>query len=206
MSFVMDLVQSSRNAPEDLEFNSWPASFQPSEHDKDNNYEQYMDLACSVSGSCPADFAKGELNTAFSLDSEPSGQEAARSRSNDLGMSEPSNKRLSAAERKLQSNRQAQKRFRQRQKVRLSVRCMRARICYELHVARSSWLTAVPQERSHTAEAKLLETTAQLEELQVRQRQLEARNLLLEKVARLNKQTVLREAHEPVPLPWEVSP
>ena len=69
-----------------------------------------------------------------------------------------------------------------------------------------SWLTAVPQERSHTAEAKLLETTAQLEELQVRQRQLEARNLLLEKVARLNKQTVLREAHEPVPLPWEVSP
>ena len=69
-----------------------------------------------------------------------------------------------------------------------------------------SWLSAVPQERSHTAEAKLLETTAQLEELQVRQRQLEARNLLLEKVARLNKQTVLREAHEPVPLPWEVSP
>ena len=69
-----------------------------------------------------------------------------------------------------------------------------------------SWLTAVPQERSHTAEAKLLETTAQLEELQVRQRHLEARNLLLEKVARLNKQTVLREAHEPVPLPWEVSP
>ncbi|DBA70363.1 hypothetical protein WJX79_000172 [Trebouxia sp. C0005] len=140
----------------------------------DKTYEQYMDLACSVSGSCPADFAKGE-NPDLSLDSEPSGLEAAaRSRSHDLGMSEPSNKRLSAAERKLQSNRQAQKRFRQRQK-----------------------------ERSHTAEAKLLETTAQLEELQVRQRQLEARNLLLEKVARLNKQTVLREAHEPVPLPWE---
>ena len=60
------------------------------------------------------------------------------------------------------------------------------------------------QERSHTAEAKLQATTTQLEELQVKQRQLEARNLLLEKVARLNKQTVLREAHEPVPLPWEV--
>ena len=65
-------------------------------------------------------------------------------------------------------------------------------------------MTAVPQERSRTAEAKLLETTAQLEELQVKQRQLEARNLLLEKVARRNKQTGLREAHEPVPLPWEV--
>ncbi|KAL0055380.1 hypothetical protein WJX82_011516 [Trebouxia sp. C0006] len=173
----MDLVQSSRNGPEDFDFDSWPASCQPSEHDIDKNYEQYMDLACSgsVSGSCPADFAKGDLNPDLSLDSEPSGLEAAaRSRSNDLGTSEPSNKRLSAAERKLQSNRQAQKRFRQRQK-----------------------------ERSHTAEAKLLETTAQLEELQVRQRHLEARNLLLEKVARLNKQTVLREAHEPVPLPWE---
>ena len=76
----------------------------------------------------------------------------------------------------------------------------------------SSKITCIPahvnpcvaQERSHTAEAKLQETTTQLEELQVKQRQLEARNLLLEKVARLNKQTVLREAHEPVPLPWEV--
>lgn len=62
------------------------------------------------------------------------------------------------------------------------------------------------QERSHTAEAKLLETTAQLEQLQLRQKQLEARNVLLEKISRLNKQTVLREAHEPVPLPWEVYP
>ncbi|DBA97104.1 TPA: hypothetical protein ACH3X1_014875 [Trebouxia sp. C0004] len=174
MSFVMDLVQSSRNGPGDFDFHNWPASFQPSEHAIDKNYEQYMDLACSVSGSCPADYARGDLNPDLSPHSEPSGLEAARSRSNDLGMSEPSIKRLSAAERKLQSNRQAQKRFRQRQK-----------------------------ERSHTAEAKLLETTAQLEELQVRQRQLEVRNLLLEKVARLNKQTVLREAHEPVQLPWE---
>ena len=128
MSFVMDLVQSSRNGPENFDFDSWPASCQPSEHDIDKNYEQYMDLACSVSGSCPADFAKGELNPDLSLDSEPSGLEAAaRSRSNDLDMSaEPSNKRLSAAERKLQSNRQAQKRFRQRQKVSPIVRCLRA--------------------------------------------------------------------------------
>jgi len=65
-------------------------------------------------------------------------------------------------------------------------------------------VTAVPQEWSHTTEAKLLETAAQLEELQVKQRQLEARNFLLEKVARLDKQTVLNEAHEPVPLLWEV--
>lgn len=123
MSFVMELAQSSRqfHGPENFDFDSWPASCQPSEHDMDKTYEQYMDLACSVSGSCPADFAKGE-NPDLSLDSEPSGLEAAaRSRSHDLGMSEPSNKRLSAAERKLQSNRQAQKRFRQRQKVSLIV-------------------------------------------------------------------------------------
>ena len=144
MSFVMDLVQSSRNGPEDFDFNSWPASFQPSEHDIDKNYEQYMDVACSVSGSCPADFAKGDSNPDLSLDSEPSGLEAARSRSNDLGMSEPSNKRLSAAERKLQSNRQAQKRFRQRQKVSLIVRCLRAWVCYELHGAHAQLADRCP--------------------------------------------------------------
>ena len=81
----------------------------------EETYEQYMDLACSASGSCPADFVKDELHPALSPNSEPSGLKLApRSGSNDLGMSEPSNKRLSAAER----NRQAQKRFRQRQKVR----------------------------------------------------------------------------------------
>ncbi|DBB00359.1 TPA: hypothetical protein ACH3X1_013711 [Trebouxia sp. C0004] len=130
-----------------------------------------MDLAYSASGSCLADFAKGELHPPLSLDSEPCGLAAAPpSRSNELGTSESSTRWLSAAER----NSQAQKRFRQRQK-----------------------------ERSHTAAAKLLTTTAQLEELQVKQRQLEVRKLLLEKVARLNKQTVLRVAHEHVSPPSE---
>ena len=147
MSFVMDLVQSSRNGPEDFDFDSWPASCQPSEHDIDKNYEQYMDLAWSgsVSGSCPADFAKGDLNPDLSLDSEPSGLEAAaRSRSNDLGTSEPSNKRLSAAERKLQSNRQAQKRFRQRQKVSVFVDVCVLEVCYELHVAHAQLADRCP--------------------------------------------------------------
>ncbi|KAL0019341.1 hypothetical protein WJX77_009940 [Trebouxia sp. C0004] len=117
-----------------------------------------MDLAYSESGSCSADFAKGELHPALSLDSEPCGLEAAPpSRSNELGTSESSTRRLSAAER----NSQAQKRFRQRQK-----------------------------ERSHTAAAKLLETTAQLEELQVKQRQLEASELTLPHFGRLWKEYV----------------
>ncbi len=126
MSFVMDLLQSDRKvAEEELELNSWPLPFPPTERDIEEGYEQYMDLACSVSGSCPADFAKGELHPAVSLDSQPSGLEAqARSRSNDLGMSEPANKRVSAAERKLQSNRQAQKRFRQRQKASEHIRAV----------------------------------------------------------------------------------
>ena len=44
------------------------------------------------------------------------------------------------------------------------------------------------QERSQSIEAQLAETTSQLHELRLRQRQLEARNSLLEKVAALNKQ------------------
>ena len=47
---------------------------------------------------------------------------------------------------------------------------------------------ASAQERSQTVEIQLSETTKQLHELRVRQRQLEARNALLEKVAKLNKQ------------------
>ena len=117
MSFVMNLMQSSSKNADELELSAWPALFQPTHRDVEEGYEQYMELACSASGSCPADYAKGQVDPALSLDSEPSGLEAApRSRSFDLGMSEPA-KKLNAAERKLQSNRQAQKRFRQRQKV-----------------------------------------------------------------------------------------
>jgi len=46
----------------------------------------------------------------------------------------------------------------------------------------------ISQERSHTVEAQLAETTTQLHELKLKQRQLEARNHLLEKVAALHKQ------------------
>ena len=118
MSFVVDLLQSGQRSSQELELDSWPIAFQPSERDIVQGYEQYMDLGASISDSCPADFAKGDLHTASSLSSDRGVSEAqTRSRSNDLGVCEPA-KRLSAAERKLQSNRQAQKRFRQRQKVR----------------------------------------------------------------------------------------
>ena len=121
MSFAMDLIPSGHRDSHDLELGAWPATFQPSAKELEQGYEQYMDLACSASGSCPADFAKGELQPAPSLDSIPSALGAQlRSRSNELSTSEPS-KRLNAAERKLHSNRQAQKRFRQRQKVRPTV-------------------------------------------------------------------------------------
>ncbi|KAL0017696.1 hypothetical protein WJX77_004684 [Trebouxia sp. C0004] len=118
-----------------------------------------MDLAYSASGSCLADFAKGELHPPLSLDSEPCGLAAAPpSRSNELGTSESSTRWLSAAER----NSQAQKRFRQRQK-----------------------------ERSHTAAAKLLTTTAQLEELQVKQRQLEGDSMWQAMLLKGGKRPVL---------------
>lgn len=52
------------------------------------------------------------------------------------------------------------------------------------------------QERAQNIEAQLSETTKQLHDLRVRQKQLEARNLLLEKVAKLNQQPS-QEASEP---------
>ncbi|DBA80153.1 TPA: hypothetical protein ACH3X2_007626 [Trebouxia sp. C0005] len=63
-------------------------------------------------------------------------------------------------ERKLAKNREAQRRFRQRHKA-----------------------------RSHDVEAQLAATTAQLEELRSRQQQLEARNVLLEKISYLSRKT-----------------
>ena len=71
-------------------------------------------------------------------------------------------------------------------------------------------LTAVAscRERSHDAEVRLLETSAKLQEVQLKQKELEARNLLLEKVARLSKQSVARNPNpkQPRDLPWEVGP
>ena len=49
---------------------------------------------------------------------------------------------------------------------------------------------AILQERSELIEAQLAETTSQLHELKLRQKQLEARNQLLEKVAVMNKQNI----------------
>lgn len=60
---------------------------------------------------------------------------------------------------------------------------------------------ASAQERSHTIEAQLSETTKQLHELRIRQRQLEARNALLEKVAKLNKQPSGEAPPEGLPSP-----
>ncbi|DBA68459.1 hypothetical protein WJX79_009497 [Trebouxia sp. C0005] len=77
----------------------------------------------------------------------------------DLALQQPANPQTTNQERIKEKNRIAQKRFRQRKK-----------------------------ERSETIEAQLATTTSQLHALKLRQRQLEARNDLLEKVAALNKQ------------------
>lgn len=77
----------------------------------------------------------------------------------DMALQQPANPHTTNQERIKEKNRLAQKRFRQRKK-----------------------------ERSETIEAQLAATTSQLHALKLRQRQLEARNDLLEKVAALNKQ------------------
>jgi len=71
-------------------------------------------------------------------------------------------------------------------KERRSVTISVAGLCLDhFSAVGSSWLA---QERSETIEAQLAATTSQLHDLKLRQRQLEARNDLLEKVAALNKQ------------------
>ncbi|DBA66318.1 TPA: hypothetical protein ACH3X2_002313 [Trebouxia sp. C0005] len=74
------------------------------------------------------------------------------------------NQQLTAVERRQEKNRLAQKRFRQRKK-----------------------------ERSSTTEAQLAETTSQLHNLKLKQKELEARNALLEKLARLDKQHKIQQ-------------
>ncbi len=49
------------------------------------------------------------------------------------------------------------------------------------------------QERSSTTEVQLAETASELLKLKVRQRELEARNALLEQLANLNKQQKLQQ-------------
>lgn len=56
-------------------------------------------------------------------------------------------------------------------------------------------------------EAQLAETTAQLRQLQIQQKQLEARNTLLEHVARIHQGPTpgTDEAHDPARQVWQVS-
>ena len=87
---------------------------------------------------------------------------------------------LVSADNTKEKNRLAQKRFRQRKKVHphhaLSDHCS------------SSECFVLTQERDQTTEAQLAETTSELRNLRLKQRELEARNNLLEKVASLSKQ------------------
>ncbi len=65
------------------------------------------------------------------------------------------------------------------------------------------------QERSSTTEAQLAETTSQLHNLKLKQKELEARNALLEKLARLDKQHKVQQ-ESPTNgcnvLLWQVTP
>ena len=102
--------------------------------------------------------------------------------------------------RKLEVNREAQRRFRQRQKVQL---LHTNGFCYmqQSSPANSRWVPA--QARSRSIETQLAEATAALREMRAKHSQLEARNQLLEKVALLNKtqtssdQTLLWQASLP---------
>ena len=85
-------------------------------------------------------------------------------------------------QRALDKSREAQKRFRQRQKVcTVELRCFSAR-----EAVRGVSLLA--QARLDTIQSQLDETTKQLRDLRVQQQQLQTRNILLEKIAQLSKE------------------
>ena len=121
MSLILDLLQSRQRSSQDLKLDAWPVACRPKERDIKQSYEQYTDLCTSVSRTCPGSLASGDSHTASSCNGDGTGSQA-RSPNSDL--SEPA-KRLSAAQRKLHSNRQAQKRFRERQKVCLREKSVR---------------------------------------------------------------------------------
>ena len=130
MSFVLDLLQSRQRGSKGLSLDIWPVALQPSDRDNKQGFEPCTNV--SVSSSCSGDVVRGDSHTASSCSGDGNGSQPQTQSSNiDLGISELA-KRPSAAQRKLQSNRQAQKRFRDRQKV-----CLLRNLC--LHVG----LTAV---------------------------------------------------------------
>ena len=88
---------------------------------------------------------------------------------------------MSSTERRLQKNKVAQKRFRERQKVRPCT-CISISITW---ASNCTWLLL--QARSKEIEAQFAATTAELEALKTKQKALEARNLLLEKLVQFNK-------------------
>lgn len=88
---------------------------------------------------------------------------------------------MNSVERRLQKNKVAQKRFRDRQKVRTCA-CI---VCGLTWASICTWLLL--QARSKDIETQFAATTAELEALKTKQKALEARNLLLEKLVRFNK-------------------
>ena len=128
MSFILDLLQSTQSSSHDLLLDSWPVELQPTRRDSKQGYEQCTDLGASVSKTRPVDVVKDDSQTSSTCNGDVTGvQSQTQSPNNDLGTSGPA-QRPSAAQRKLQSNRQAQKRFRERQKV-----------FFSKHILRSSW-------------------------------------------------------------------
>ena len=117
MAPISDLLSSSMTYSEDEElFASWPGHFDPGL--VDDGFEQFLEDVPSCTGSCPADFTrKAVASASFTGEPERARLQKGRSLSSDLGPVEPETKKLTAAERKLQSNRKAQKKFRQKQKV-----------------------------------------------------------------------------------------
>ncbi len=181
--------------------------------DLDDNYWNIVtELDAGLQSAVPADFP--ELSCISSADIQQTEQNREAP-----ALSPNNTQQLTAVERRQEKNRLAQKRFRQRKKVRPQYHhCTRVQCSH--HVCPKSlaylfWARCaqkaklLAQERSSTTEAQLAETTSQLHNLKVRQKELEARNALLEKLARLDKQHKVQQ-ESPTNgcnvLVWQVTP
>lgn len=181
--------------------------------DLDENFWNFVtELDAGLQSTIPLDLP--ELSCILSADIQQPEQNQ-----NAPALCPNNNQQLTAVERRQEKNRLAQKRFRQRKKVRpqyyhyATVQCSHhvcpKSLAYLFWARCGQKAKLLAQERSSTTEAQLAETTSQLHNLKLKQKELEARNALLEKLARLDKQHKIQQ-ESPTNgcnvLLWQVTP
>ncbi len=157
------------------------------------------ELISNLANECNArptddDFLAGLQTLSASFAEDQVAELEAVQESDAPGTSDRSPSCDSTNERRQESNRQAQKRWRSRQKVllglqtsALTLKCQRAKCTHHNCVSNTQQMHSDCQGRAQAVEARLAATTAELQRLKTQQQKLQATNLLLEKMSQLDR-------------------